>query len=193
MVSITSRLTWTQPDKKAQLRYAPNYNSLDACIRLHLSSLEDPEILTPGLKKHCYNTMWNKYPAFKNVQIKLPPFENNINEYALSQFSEIENQNKISLVVYELFDHKNGKDMELRLIRKGKTNIPQERIIYLLQINKNHVCYIKNISIFLKRFYNVAKDHETCRNCYPKFVYIEYHFLQRLHYHLKTQKCLLNP
>ena len=113
--------------------------------------------------------MWNKYPAFKNVQIKLPPFENNINEYALSQFSEIENQNKISLVVYELFDHKNGKDMELSLIRKGKTNVPQERIIYLLQINKNHLCYIKNISIFLKRFYNAPKDREICRNCLVPF------------------------
>ena len=59
--------------------------------------------------------------------------------------------------------------MELSLIRKGKTNIPQERIIYLLQINKNHVCYIKNISIFLKRFYNVAKDREICRNCFVQF------------------------
>ena len=142
---------------------------MDTCIRLHLSCLEDPEILTPGPNKHHYNTMMNNYPSFKNVQIKLPPFENNSNEYALSQFSEIENQNKISLVVYELFDHKNGKDMELSLIRKGKTNVPQERIIYLLQINKNHVCYIKNISIFLKRFYNVAKDREICRNCFVQF------------------------
>ena len=39
----------------------------------------------------------------------------------------------------------------------------------MLQINKNHVCYIKNIPIFLKRFYNVAKDREICRNCFVQF------------------------
>ena len=78
----------------------------------------------------------NNYPSFKNVQIKLPSFENNSKEYALSQFSEIEYQNKISLVVYELFDHKNGKDMELSLIRKGKNNN------HLFVANKQKTCML---------------------------------------------------
>ena len=53
--------------------------------------------------------MMRHYDAFKNVQIKLPPFENNLKEYSLSQFSCIENDNRISLVVYMLYAHTNDK------------------------------------------------------------------------------------
>ena len=43
--------------KNLQPKYTPNYNCLETCIRLHLSSLEDPEILTTGPNKHRYNTI----------------------------------------------------------------------------------------------------------------------------------------
>ena len=155
--------------KNLNPRYAHNYNCLDACIRLHLSSKVDSQVLAPGNNKHLYATLWNNYPAFRAVHIKYPPFENNKNEYTISQFSEIENKNNISLVIYMLFPSQNGKDMTVSLVRKGKRNIVDERIIYLLQTNGNHVCYIKNLVEFLKCFMRVPKDKEICVYCFVQF------------------------
>ena len=55
-----------------------NYNCLEACIHLHLSSKVDPQILEPaqGVMKYRYSFLWNNYPAFRDVRIKFPPFEN---------------------------------------------------------------------------------------------------------------------
>ena len=138
---------------------------------MHLSSKVDPQVLAPGAgdAKHRYATLWNNYPAFRNVHIKYPPFENNKNEYAISQFSEIENKNNISLVIYMLFPSQNGKDMTVSLVRKGKRNVVDERIIHLLQVNGNHVCYIMNLVKFLKSFMKVPKDKEICVYCFIVF------------------------
>ena len=97
--------------KNLEPRYKKNYNCLEARIRLHLSSSEDPNILASaqGRQKHLYNHMMNHYAAFKNVRIKLSAFENNLNKYSLSQFSKIENANNISLVVYMLYECNNDK------------------------------------------------------------------------------------
>ena len=65
--------------------------------------------------------MMNEYPAFRDAKIKLPPFEDNLQEYSLSQFSQIENANRISLVVYLLYPCKNDKkNLTVSLIRKRK-------------------------------------------------------------------------
>ena len=48
------------------------YNCLDACIRLHLSSLKNPEILVPGHNKGRYTTLMNRYDEFKNAAFVLP-------------------------------------------------------------------------------------------------------------------------
>ena len=53
--------------------------------------------------------MMKHYAAFRNVRIKLPAFEDDSNEYSLSQFSQIENANNISLVVYMLYACNNDK------------------------------------------------------------------------------------
>ena len=83
--------------KNLDPRCTHNYNCLESCIRLHLASKVDPQILAPanGVMKYRYSYLWNNYPAFSDVRIKLPPFENNLNEYSQSQFSRIENENKI--------------------------------------------------------------------------------------------------
>ena len=59
--------------------------------------------------------------------------------------------------------------MTVSLIRKGKRNIPENRIINLLQINGNHVCYIVDLVKFLKSFMNVGKDREICALCFVQF------------------------
>ena len=109
--------------KNLNPRGTKNYNCLEACIRLHLSSIEDPNILAPanGEKKYRYNHMMLHYPAFQNVQIKLPPFEDNLNEYSLSQFSQIENANNISLVVYMLYACNNDKKIDCQSYKKRQT------------------------------------------------------------------------
>ena len=110
--------------------------------------------------------MMHHYDAFKHVQIKLPPFENNLKENSLSQFSRIENNNRISLVVYMLYAHNNDKEnMTVSLIRKGKSGIPEDKIVNLLQINGNHVCYITDLVLFLKAFFNLKKNKEICVLC----------------------------
>ena len=49
--------------------------------------------------------------------------------------------------------------MTVSLIRKGKRNIPENRIINLLQINGNHVCYIMDLVKFLKSFMNLRPPY----------------------------------
>ena len=52
------------------------YNCLASCIRLHLASIEHPQILESEqrIHKYRYNYLWNHYPEFRDVKIKLPPF-----------------------------------------------------------------------------------------------------------------------
>ena len=68
-----------------------------------------------------------------------------------------------------LFLSQNGKDMTVSLVRKGKRNVDDERIIHLLQVNGNHVCYTMNLVKFLKSFMNVPKDKEICVMCFVEF------------------------
>ena len=89
-------------------------------------------------------------------------------EYEILQFNDIENDNKIFLVVYLLYQN-NDKEMTVSLVRKGKRNIAEDRIINLLQINGNHVCYIVNLVKFLKSFMNVKNHQEICVLCFVLF------------------------
>ena len=56
-----------------------DYNCVESCIRLHLASIENPQILVSerGVPKYRYNYLWKHYPEFRDVKIKLPPFEDN--------------------------------------------------------------------------------------------------------------------
>ena len=53
-------------------------------------------------------------------------------------------------------------DKSLSLIRKGKSNVPDERRIFMLQISENHICYIKEIDKFLKE-----GVHANLRGLFP--------------------------
>ena len=151
-------------------RYAPpDFNCVKACVKLHLASLINPVILEPqtNYNKFRYNNLMRNYREFSDAQPRFPAYANNRNEFFLDQFSEIENMNNISLIVYRLYTHQNRKT--LSLIRKGKNGVPEQRKIYLLQISDNHVCYIRNIDTFLRRFYDIDPDREVCKTCFVQF------------------------
>ena len=99
-----SQLKNLQPGSATQRNVTNHYkNCVDACIRLHLSSIENENVLKPGQHKNRFNTFWNNYREFRDVTLHYPPFENNRSEYTLAQFGDIEKMNKISLVLYDIF------------------------------------------------------------------------------------------
>ena len=81
----------------------------------------------------------------------------------------LKKMNKISLVLYDLFVFKKTNDMSLSLIRKGKPKVDEKRIIHLLKISKDHVCYIMDIQKFLKLFFKTPPNSEVCKWCFVQF------------------------
>ena len=77
--------------------------------------------------------------------------------------------------------------MTLSLIRKGKCNIAEERIITLLQINGNHVCYIMDLVKFLKSFMNLDKNKEIC-----VLYFVQFKNKTELKDHLTSKVCHYN-
>ena len=71
--------------------------------------------------------------------------------------------------LYICYTHVIIKNLAVSLIRKGKPNIPEDRIINLLQINGNHVCYIVDLLKFLKCFMHLKKDQEIFVLCFVVF------------------------
>ena len=88
--------------------------------------------------------------------------------------------------------------MTVTLIRKGKSGIPEDRIVNLLQINGNHVCYITGLILFLKAFFHLKKNKEICVLCLVQFknkTEIDDHITSKVcHYNTKfTTKIILPP